>query len=72
VPPFSEIPFIGRLFKHRSRTVSGHNQMIFVTPTIVDLEARDDFSKQLEKLRGELSRPFAPLGEDESSPRQSP
>jgi type IV pilus assembly protein PilQ len=65
IPALSDIPVLGRLFRHRTRTVSGENLMIFVTPTIVDLELRDDFTKQLDKLRQELSKPFAPLGEEE-------
>ena len=66
VPGLADIPILGRLFRHKSHVYHGENLMIFVTPTIVDLEMRDDFSKQLDKLRNELSKPFAPLGEDEA------
>jgi len=85
VPIFSSIPIIGRLFRHRIRdggvASNGTGQptseslMIFVTPSIVDaIEGRDNFKQQLEKIRSEVSRTFAPLGEDHgesASPERS-
>ena len=65
VPIFGEIPVIGRLFKHRSRTGSGSNLMVFVTPTIIDLHATDDFKKDLEKIKQDYARPFNQIGGDE-------
>ncbi|MCW8133639.1 MAG: hypothetical protein KIS92_25060 [Planctomycetota bacterium] len=75
VPVFSEIPILGRLFKHRVRdggvASGGQGQptseslMVFVTPSIVDIDVRDDFKSQLESIRSEMSRPFAPLGGEE-------
>ncbi|MCZ7647082.1 MAG: hypothetical protein M5U26_17805 [Planctomycetota bacterium] len=66
VPGLGEIPIIGRLFKHRARGVSGDSLMIFVTPTIVDLERQEDFKSQLERLRSKMTKSFAPLGEEEN------
>lgn len=78
VPVFSAIPIIGRLFRHRIRdggvTSGGAGQptseslMVFVTPTIVDIDVRDDFKSQLESIRNEVSHPFAPVGGEEISP----
>lgn len=59
VPVFGEIPVIGRLFKHRTRSDSGSNLMVFVTPTIIDFHAPDDFNKELNKLKQEYSRPIS-------------
>jgi len=77
VPALSEIPFIGRLFKHRVRdggvTAGGlglptsESLMVFVTPSIVDIEVREDFKAQLETIRSETSRPFGTLGGEDSS-----
>ncbi len=66
VPVFSQIPIIGRLFKHRSKSVDGENLMIFITPTIVDLQLERDFQEDLDRLRQAVSKPFAPLGEEEN------
>lgn len=59
VPVFGEIPVIGRLFKHRSRSDSGSNLMVFVTPTIIDLHATDDIRRELDRLKQEYSKPFS-------------
>jgi type II secretory pathway component GspD/PulD (secretin) len=67
VPVFGDIPFLGRLFRHKSRLIEGTNLLIFVTPTIVDLEIRDDFGQQLEDLRNNLSKPYAPFSNDTAS-----
>ena len=64
VPVFGDIPVIGRLFKHRSRSDSGTNLMVFVTPTIIDLHATDDFKKDLEKIKQDYARPFNQIGDD--------
>ena len=65
VPVFGDIPVIGRLFKHRSRSGAGSNLMVFVTPTIIDLHATDDFKKDLEKIKQDYARPFNQIGSDE-------
>lgn len=65
VPVLSEIPIIGRLFKHRTRGVSGESLMVFVTPTIVDVDRQEDFKSQIDRLRSKMSKPFAPLGDEE-------
>jgi len=68
VPVFGELPVIGRLFKHRSRSGSGSNLMVFVTPTIIDLHATDDFKKDLEKMKQDYAKPFNQIGtEDEAA-----
>jgi type IV pilus assembly protein PilQ len=59
VPVFGEIPVLGRLFKHRSRSDSGSNLMVFVTPTIIDLHATDDIRRELDRLRQEYAKPFS-------------
>lgn len=65
VPVFSEIPIFGRLFKHRSRSDTGSNLMVFVTPTIIDFHAADDFKKDMEKLKQEFAKPFNQVVGDE-------
>ena len=66
LPVFGDIPFIGRLFKHRSRDTSGKNLLVFVTPTIcVDLYETDQWKKDLEKIRQDYSKPFTAIGEEE-------
>lgn len=68
VPVFGEIPVIGRLFKHRARSDSGSNLMVFVTPTIIDFHAPDDFNKELNRLKQDVARPMSEeLGEPISS-----
>ncbi|HLX61338.1 MAG TPA: secretin N-terminal domain-containing protein, partial [Planctomycetota bacterium] len=66
VPIFGDIPILGRLFKHRSRSDSGSNLMVFVTPTIIDLHTNDDFKKELDRVRQEYSKPMTSM-EDESA-----
>ncbi|MBI3832606.1 MAG: hypothetical protein HY291_23995 [Planctomycetes bacterium] len=77
VPIFSEIPILGRLFKHRihdggvalgTGQPTSESLMVFVTPTIVDIDVRDDFKSQLESIRNEVSHSFAPIGGEEISP----
>lgn len=65
LPVLSEIPILGRLFKHRTKTTSGENTMIFVTPTIVDIEGQNDFEREFKKVRSEVSQPFAPIQGEE-------
>jgi type II secretory pathway component GspD/PulD (secretin) len=65
VPVFGEIPFIGRLFRHRAHSVSGTNLLVFVTPTIIDFHESDEFGKSLEKLRQDFAKPFTAVGEEE-------
>jgi type II secretory pathway component GspD/PulD (secretin) len=66
VPVFGEIPVIGRLFKHRSRSDTGSNLMVFVTPTIIDLHSTDDFKKEIDRLKQDFGRPLnSTVGEDE-------
>lgn len=67
VPVFGDIPFIGRLFRHRSKSNRGRNLMVFVTPTIIDFYAQDEFKKDLDKIRNDYSKPFTPLGEEEET-----
>ncbi len=68
VPVFSDIPIVGRLFKHKSRSDSGTNLMVFVTPTIIDLHATDEFKKDIEKLKQEFAKPYNQiLGDEEIS-----
>lgn len=71
VPVFGEIPIIGRLFKHRARSDSGSNLMVFVTPTIIDFHAGDDFNKELNKLKQDYSRPLSPTPGDEVETAES-
>lgn len=65
LPVFSQIPILGRLFKHRTQTITGESLMLFVTPTIVDFGLPEDFKNSLDSLRKEMSKPFAPLGDEE-------
>jgi len=65
LPIFGDIPFIGRLFKHHSRTNSGSNILVFVTPTIVDYYETDQLRKELDKIRQDYSKPFTTIGEEE-------
>lgn len=67
VPVFGDIPFIGRLFRHRSKSNRGRNLMVFVTPTIIDFYAQDEFKKDLDKIRNDYSKPFTPLGDEEET-----
>jgi type II secretory pathway component GspD/PulD (secretin) len=67
VPVFGDIPFIGRLFKHRSRGTSARNLLVFVTPTIVDYYEADQFKKDLEKIRQDYARPFTSVGDEEEN-----
>jgi len=72
IPGLGDIPFIGRLFKWRTHSTGAapglaSNLMIFVTPTIVDLEQHNDFSQQLEALRQKMTQPLTTLGEEEAS-----
>ncbi|MCY3019460.1 MAG: hypothetical protein NTW87_10600 [Planctomycetota bacterium] len=67
VPIFGDIPFLGRLFKHRSKTLSGNNLLVFVTPTIIDFYETDQFKKDLEKIRQDYSKPFTTIGEEEEA-----
>jgi len=67
VPVFGDIPFIGRLFRHRSKSNRGRNLMVFVTPTIIDFYAQDEFKKDLDKIRNDYSKPFTPLGEEDET-----
>jgi len=65
VPVFGDIPFLGRLFKHRSKNTTSKNLLVFVTPTIVDFYEADQFKKDLEKIRQDYSKPFTTIGEEE-------
>jgi type II secretory pathway component GspD/PulD (secretin) len=65
VPIFGDIPFIGRLFKHRSKSVRGRNLMVFVTPTIIDFYEQGTFEKDMEKFRAEFQKPFTTIGEQD-------
>jgi type IV pilus secretin PilQ/predicted competence protein len=67
VPVFGDIPIIGRLFKHRSKNVSGRNLLVFVTPTIIDFYEAGTFEKDLEKYRNEFSKPFTTVGDEEDA-----
>lgn len=69
VPVFGDIPFIGQLFKHKSKDVRGRNLMVFVTPTIIDFYETGSFEKDLEKFRSEWAKPFTTLGEEEAAQR---
>jgi len=65
IPIFGDIPFIGKLFKHRSKNVTGNNLLVFVTPTIIDFYETGTFEKDLEKFRAEFAKPFTNLGEED-------
>ena len=65
VPVFGDIPVIGRLFKHRSRSDSGTNLMVFVTPTIIDIHATDDIRKDLDRMKQDYARPFNQYSSEE-------
>jgi len=67
IPLFGDIPFIGTLFKHRSRTVNGSNLLVFVTPTIIDFYETGTFEKDLEKFRAEYSKPFTGVGDEDEA-----
>jgi type IV pilus assembly protein PilQ len=66
VPGFCDIPFLGRLFKFRTRSTSGSNLLVFVTPTIIDFTGgADQFRKDLDKIRNEISTsPLPPIGDE--------
>jgi type II secretory pathway component GspD/PulD (secretin) len=66
VPVLGDIPFIGRLFKHRRFETMGSNLLVFVTPLIHDIELRDDFRKHLEKLKDEYSKPYTRIGVEDA------
>jgi type IV pilus assembly protein PilQ len=65
VPVFGEIPILGRLFRHRSKSTNATNLLVFVTPTIVDFHENDTFKKELERVRQDFAKPFTPIGEEE-------
>jgi len=67
VPIFGDIPFIGQLFKHRNKNITGNNLLVFVTPTIIDFYETGTFEKDLEKFRAEYAKPFTNLGEEEEA-----
>jgi type II secretory pathway component GspD/PulD (secretin) len=69
VPIFGDIPFIGRLFRHRSKSTRGRNLMVFVTPTIIDFYAQDEFKKQMDTIKNDYSKPFTPAGDEETAQR---
>jgi type II secretory pathway component GspD/PulD (secretin) len=69
VPVFGEIPILGRLFRHKSRSTAGSNLLIFVTPTIIDFHETDQFRKELEKIRSDFSSSLTPFGEEAESSR---
>ena len=66
VPVFCEIPFLGRMFKYRTRTTTATNLLVFVTPTIIDFAGgADQFKKDLDKLRSEnITGPLTSIGEE--------
>ena len=64
VPVFGEIPILGRLFRHKSRSTTGSNLLVFVTPTIIDFHETDQFRKELEKIRSDFSGPLTPFAEE--------
>jgi len=66
VPVFGEIPILGRLFKHRSKSSSARNLLVFVTPTIIDFLEKDSFKRDLDKLRRDLQTPYTIIGEDDN------
>jgi type IV pilus assembly protein PilQ len=65
VPGLGDIPFLGRLFKHRAKNNRIRNLLVFVTPTIIDFYETDQFKKDLEKIRQDYSKPFTTIGEEE-------
>jgi general secretion pathway protein D len=67
VPVFGEIPFIGRLFKHKTRAVAGNNLLIFVTPTIIDFNETEGLKKELDRVRTEYSGPLTDFAAEETT-----
>ncbi|MCC8189948.1 MAG: hypothetical protein LIP77_04815 [Planctomycetes bacterium] len=55
IPGLSNIPIIGRLFKHNSKTEIKQNSMIFVTPTIVPPSHTEEFDRDVEDIRESLA-----------------
>ena len=66
VPIFGDIPFIGHLFKHKTKDVNARNLLVFVTPTIIDFYETGTFEKDLEKFKADWAKPFTALGEEEA------
>ena len=58
VPIFGDIPVLGRLFTHRSKSTTATNLLIFVTPTIVDFHESDTFRKELDRVRQDFAKPL--------------
>ena len=71
VPVFGDIPFVGRLFKHRSKATTARNLMVFVTPTLIDIET-DQVRKDLDKMRQDFGKPYTPMSEEEESAATAP
>lgn len=65
IPILGDIPFLGQIFKHRSKDVRGRNLLVFVTPTIIDFYETGTFEKDLEKFRSEYAKPFTSLGDED-------
>ncbi len=69
VPFLGDIPILGRLFRHKSKSIQTSNLLIFITPNIIDFEKREDLAKALERVRSEYSAPFVPYGEEAEAAR---
>ena len=65
VPIFSDIPVLGRLFRHKDNTKTASNTLVFVTPTIIDFFETDQMKKDLDKIRQDYGKPFTTIGEEE-------
>jgi type IV pilus assembly protein PilQ len=61
VPFLGDIPVLGWLFKSRSRPAESNqrlNMMIFVTPTVIDLQKEMRIPSKVRTIRRELAGPF--------------
>jgi general secretion pathway protein D len=61
VPGLGDIPVLGWLFKSRKKPAEANqrlNMMIFVTPTVIDLQKEMRIPSQVRDIRSELAGPF--------------
>jgi general secretion pathway protein D len=61
VPVLADIPIVGWMFKSRKKPAESNlreNLMIFVTPTVIDLQREMRITTQATQLRREIAGPF--------------
>jgi general secretion pathway protein D len=62
IPLLGDIPLLGWMFKHRQKTRLSTNLLIFVTPTVIDLDDTEALERQFVQLRQDVAADFEPMG----------